>query len=55
MDTDRVIMEKNGVATFLDCFYPILCILAGNDGMHESLEEYEIRLDSTTDVGKKYS
>ena len=29
--------------------YPILFILAGNDDMHESSEEFEIRPDPTTD------
>ena len=31
--------------------YPILFILAGNDDMHESWEEFEIRPDPTTDCG----
>ena len=31
--------------------YPILFILAGNDDMHESSEEFEIRPDLTTDCG----
>ena len=48
--TVRVIMEKS-VATFLSRFYPILFILAGNDDMHESSEEFEIQLDPTTDCG----
>ena len=30
---------------------PILFILAGNDDMHESSEEFEIWLDLTTDCG----
>ena len=47
----RVIMEKTVSPLFLDCFYPILFILAGNDDMHESSEEFEIRLDPTTDCG----
>ena len=51
MATDMVIME-NGVATFSRLFfYPILFILAGNDDMHESSEEFEIRPDPTTDCG----
>ena len=50
MATDRVIMEKKRVATFSQLFfYLILFILAGNDDMHESLEEFEIRPDPTTD------
>ena len=52
MATDRIIMEKNGVATFSQLFfYPILFILAGNDDMHESSEEFETRPDLTTDCG----
>ena len=43
MAKDRVIMEKNGVATFSKLFFnPILFILAGNDDMHGSSEELEI-------------
>ena len=34
---------------FLLLVYPILFILAGNDDMHESSEEFEIRPDLTTD------
>ena len=48
MATDRVIMEKTVLPLFLDCFYPILFIRAGND---ESSEEFEIRPDPTTDCG----
>ena len=32
-------------------FHPILFILAGNDDMHDSSEEFEIRPDPTTDCG----
>ena len=39
MATDSVIMEKTVLPLFL---YPILFILAGNDDMHESLEEFKI-------------
>ena len=49
MATDRVIMEKQCCHFFSAVFYPILFILAGNDYMHESLEEFEIRRDQTTD------
>ena len=51
MATDRVIMGKNDVATFSRLFYILFFsyILAGNDDMHESLEELKIRPDSTTD------
>ena len=31
-------------------FYPIIFILAGNDDMHESSEEFEIRPDLNTDI-----
>ena len=33
------------------CPLGYLFILAGNDDMHESLDEFEIRPDSTTDYG----
>ena len=39
---------------FLAVFYPILFILAGNDDMHESSEEFEIWPDLTTDCGVSY-
>ena len=51
MATDSVIMEKTMLPLFLGCFYPILFILAGNDDMHESLEEFEFRPDLNTDCG----
>ena len=44
----RVIMGKTASSRFLKCFDQILFILAGNDDMHESLEEFEIWPDSTT-------
>ena len=47
----RVKMEKTELPLFLGCFYPILFILAGNDDMHESSEEFKIRPDRTTDCG----
>ena len=44
----RVIMEK----TFFSCvFRPILFILADDDDMHGSLEEFKIQPDPTTDCG----
>ena len=50
MATDSVIMKKERCwHFFLAVFYPILFILAGNDNMHESSEESEIRPDLTTD------
>ena len=51
MATHRVIMEKTVLPLFLGCFYPFLFILSGNDDMHESSEEFEIRPDPTTDCG----
>ena len=51
MATDRVMMEKWCCRFFSAVFYPILFILAGNDDMHESSEEFEIRPDPTTDCG----
>ena len=47
--TDRIIMEKTMLPLFLGFFHLILSILAGNDDMHESLEEFEFRTDWTTD------
>ena len=51
MATDRVMMEKWCCHFFLAVFYPILFILAGNDDIHESLEEFEIWPDPTIDCG----
>ena len=51
MAIDRVIMEKPVFPLFSVVFYPILFILVGNDDMHESSEEFEIRPDLTTDCG----
>ena len=36
---------------FLAVYYPILFILAGNDDMHMSSEEFEFLLDPTIDCG----
>ena len=47
----RVIMGKTASLRFLNAFDQILFILAGNDDMHESLDEFEIWPDSTTDYG----
>ena len=44
----RVIMEKTVSPLFLGCFHRILFILAGNDDMHESSDEFEFRSDWTT-------
>ena len=53
MAIDRVIMEKNGVATFSRLFFirSFSYLQVNNDDMHESLEEFEIRPDPTTDCG----
>ena len=45
----RVIMGKTASSCFSNAFDLILFILAGNDDMHESLDEFEILGDSTTD------
>ena len=50
MATDWVIMEKT-VLPFSAVFYPILFILAGNDDMHESSEDFDFLPDPTTDCG----
>ena len=47
----RVIMGKQCHHVFSNSFDQILFIFAGNDGMHDSLDEYEIWLDLTTDYG----
>ena len=50
MATDRGYNEKKRCCHFFSVdFYPILFILAGNDDMNESSEEFKIRLDLTTD------
>ena len=41
----RGIMGKTASSRFLSVFDRILFILAGNDDMHESLDEFEIWLD----------
>ena len=40
MATERVIVEKMCCHFYSAIFYPILFILAGNDDMHESWEEF---------------
>ena len=47
----RVIMGKTTSSRYLECFDRILFILAGNDDMHESFDEFEIWPDSTMDYG----
>ena len=48
-----VIMEKtvSCLHIFSAVFHPILIILAGNDDMHESSDEFEFRPDWTIDCG----
>ena len=47
----RVIMEKTVSPLFLGCLHLILFILAGNDDMHESPNEFEFPSDWITDCG----
>ena len=53
MVTDRVMMEKkNGVSTFSRLFFILfLFILAGNNDMHESSDEFEFRPHWTIECG----
>ena len=45
-------MGKTASSRFLECSNDqILFILSGNDDMHESLDEFEIWPDTTTDYG----
>ena len=44
----RLIMEKMTSSHFLRYFSSDPFILVGNEDMHESLDEFEIRLDLTT-------
>ena len=44
----RLIMEKMTSSHFLRFFHLSLFILAGNEDMHKSLAEFEIRPDPTT-------
>ena len=54
MVTDMVMMGKMVSPLFSAVFHLILFILAGNDDMHESSDEFEFRLDWTTDCGVSY-
>ena len=47
----RVIMEKRCLQFFSAVFHPFLFMLAGNDDMHESSDEFEFRHTRTTDCG----
>ena len=57
MVTDRVMKEKMVSPLFLGCFsfsavfHLFLFILAGNNDMHESWDEFEFQPDWTTDCG----
>ena len=51
MATDRVTMGKTASSRFLKIFDRIHFILAGNDDIHKSLNEFEIRQDPTMDYG----
>ena len=45
----RVMMGKRCLHFFSAVFHPILFILAGNEDMHESSDEFEFQPDWTTD------
>ena len=47
MATERVIVRKTVSSHFLERHF----ILAGNDDIHKSLNEFEIRRDPTMDYG----
>ena len=51
MATDRVTVEKMASSRFLELFDRIHFILAGNDDIHKSLNEFEIQRDPTMDQG----
>ena len=51
MATDRVRWEKRCHHIFSKVFDRIHFILAGNDDIHKSLIEFEIRRDPTMDYG----
>ena len=51
MVTDRVMMEKQCLHFFSAVFHPFLFIIAGNDCLHERLDEFEFQPDWTTDCG----
>ena len=51
MVTDRVMMKIRCLHFFSAVFQLFLFILAGNDDMHESLDEFEFLSDWTTDCG----
>ena len=51
MATDRVIVGKRHHHVFSNVFDRIHFILAGNDDIHKSLNEFEIRRDPPMDYG----
>ena len=51
MVTDRVMMGKTVSPRFSAVFYPFLSIIAGNNDMYESSDEFEFWSDWTTDCG----
>ena len=51
MATYRVIWEKRRHHVFSNVFDRIHFILAGNDDIYKSLNEFEIRRDPTMDYG----
>ena len=51
MATDRVTVEKQCYHIFSNVFDRIHFILAGNDDIHKSFNEFEIWQDPTMDYG----
>ena len=47
----RVIKSKNLLLLFFPFVDRMLSMLAGNDNVHKSLDEFEIRPDPTKDYG----
>ena len=54
MATDRVTVENMTSSHFLERFDHIHFILAGNNDIHKSLNEFEILRDPTMDYGVAY-
>ena len=51
MATDRVTVGKTASSRFLERFDRIHFILAGNDDIHKSLNDFEIQREPTMDHG----
>ena len=51
MATDRVTVGKTVLSHFLESFDRIHFILAGNNVIHQSMNEFEIWRDPTMDCG----